>query len=72
MIDMAEIRLRLANPATRTCAAVEAGDWARNLCLMFGASMDTAFFVGGAMARGLERSWSEKESQVDDGTPATL
>lgn len=72
MTDSVELRRRLADPATRTLAAVEAGDWARNLCLLFGASLDTAFFVGGAMARGLEKSWTEKESKVEDGTPTTL
>ena len=58
MIEFDDIRRRLADPATRTRAAVEAGDWARDLCLMFGASIDTAFAVGGALARGLEKSWN--------------
>lgn len=63
MTNPIELRDRLANPGTRRAAAVEAGDWARNTCLMLGSSLDTAYHVGGFFAGGIERSWSETQPQ---------
>jgi hypothetical protein len=57
-----DIRRRLADPSTRLAAAVEIGDWARDICLIFGSQLDTAYFVGGTFARGLEREWSKSDA----------
>lgn len=51
---MAGLRERLADPTTRTAAAVEFGDWARNLCIFMGAELQTALNVGAAATMGLE------------------
>lgn len=55
------LRQELADPATRMSASVEVGDWARDLCLMMGSEIRTAYFVGGQLAHGLTESWREDE-----------
>lgn len=51
------LRQELAEPTTRVAAAVEIGDWARNLCLALGSGIDTAYAVGGILASGVAASW---------------
>lgn len=65
-INETEIRQRLADPHRRRAAALEIGNWTRDLCLLFGTSLDTAYAVGGLMAHGLEQNWSEKVSANAD------
>lgn len=60
--DITELRRRLATPDTRRSAAIDIGDWTRDLCLMFGTPIDLAFTVGGLMAEGVRRTWEEKEA----------
>lgn len=57
-------RARLADPATREAEAVRIGDWAKEMCLLFGSSLDTAFVVGGTLAQGLLESWEEKDVEA--------
>lgn len=54
------MRAALTNPATRETASVEIGDWARDLCLIVGSEISTAYAVGGALAQGISDSWEEK------------
>jgi len=51
------MRAALENPSTREGAAVEIGDWARDLCLTMGSSLDTAYAVGGFLASGVAKTW---------------
>lgn len=57
------LRERLADPTTRIAAAIEIGDWARNLCLLMGTEFSTACKVGAVFAMGIERSWSNETKE---------
>lgn len=61
MTNMLDLRERLADPATRTAAALEFGDWMRGLCLLFGSEFTTACRVGAIAAIGIEREWSKED-----------
>lgn len=60
VLNEADLRQRLADPTTRTQAAIEFGDWCRALILLFGAETQTACKVGAVIAIGLDKEWSEQ------------
>lgn len=62
-----EVRRRLADPDTRVGAAVELGDWARDLCLLMGAELQTALNVGAALTLGLDVEWADDPKPAPDG-----
>lgn len=68
-LDQHDLRRRLANPETRQSAAIEAGNWVKDLCLLLGASLDTSFCVGGVFAQGLNQEWSNHNSQSQEQQP---
>lgn len=61
-----DLRRRLAEPKERAEAAIEVGDWVRDLCLLFGASFDTSVTCGALFSIGVERSWSEGDGNGDN------
>lgn len=61
-MDVRDLRKRLADPATRNLAAIEVGDYFRDLCLIMGTELKTASKVGAVVAIGLDKEWSK-----DDG-----
>lgn len=63
MTNMLDLRERLADPKTRTAAAIEFGDWMRGLCLLLGSEVKTACKVGAVAAFGIEHEWSKGEPQ---------
>lgn len=66
------IRRQLADPNERLGAALEMGEWARDLCIVMGVSLDTAFYVGGEFASGLLKEWSEDATEKEGGEPSYL
>jgi hypothetical protein len=68
-MNMNEIRQRLREPNTRAQAAIEFGDWFRDLCLMFDCEVETACNVGAAIAMGLDKEFAERESNETEATP---
>lgn len=55
MNDAEALRQRLADPKTRKDAAIEFGDWARDLCLFMGSEFRIACYVGAVIAIGIEK-----------------
>lgn len=53
---------RLEDPATRAEAVREIGDWAIATCLVMGASVITAYTVGGTLAQGILDSWETPDT----------
>jgi hypothetical protein len=60
-MNMQDIRKRLRDPETRAHAAIEFGDYFRDLCLMFDCEVDTAVNIGATIAKGLNREFEKRE-----------
>lgn len=60
-MNMPDIRKRLRDPETRAHAAIEFGDYFRDLCLMFDCEVETAVTVGAEIAKGLNQEFEHRE-----------
>ena len=60
-MNMSDIRKRLRDPEARAAAAIEFGDYFRDLCLMFDCEVDTAVNIGAAIAKGLNKEFEQRE-----------
>lgn len=63
-MNLPEIRQRLRAPDTRAHAAIEFGDYFRDLCLMFDCEVETAVKVGAVIAMGLNAEFEKRERAV--------
>lgn len=63
-MNMPLLRQRLRDPDTRAHAAIEFGDYFRDLCLMFDCEVETAAKVGAVIAMGLNAEFEKREMEV--------
>lgn len=63
-MNMPLLRQRLRDPGTRAHAAIEFGDYFRDLCLMFDCEVETAVKVGAVIAIGLNAEFEKREKEV--------
>lgn len=59
-MNMPELRKRLRHPDTRVSAAIEFGDYFRDLCLMFDCEVEAAIKVGAVIATGLNAEFEKR------------
>ncbi len=60
-IEQSRLQEDLANVATRERALDEIGQWAKDTCLMFGATPATAYQVAWLLTEGITSSWEERK-----------
>jgi hypothetical protein len=64
-MNMPEMHRRLRDPSERVHAAIEFGDYFRDLCLMFDCEMETACDIGAVIAKGLVREFEQRDKAAD-------
>lgn len=62
-MNIPEMRKRLRDPDTRAHAAIEFGDYFRDLCLMFDCEVETAINVGAVIATGLNAEFEKRDKE---------
>lgn len=56
-----QIKTMLADPSTRSQALDNIGEWAKNNCLMQGASPSTAYVVAWLLVEGISATWEGRK-----------